>query len=81
LKNYPVFNDIKKNQLEIEKFLNDLDVKSGIYIFYLTDKPLHFYIGQSIDLKKRFLAHINQPFNELSKLKHPKFYSYVNKYQ
>lgn len=76
--NFPVFHNIKKNQSQIENYLNSLDIKSGIYIFYLTDRPLHFYLGQSIDFKKIFQAHINQSFNNLS---NTKFYNFVNKYQ
>ncbi len=81
LNNSPVFNDIKANKSKIETYLSSLNIKSGIYMFYLTDRPLHFYIGQSIDLKTRALAHINQSSHELSKVKYSKFYSYVNKYQ
>jgi hypothetical protein len=80
-KKYPVFNNIKNEKLNINSYLDSLNIKSGIYIFYLTNKPLHFYIGLSLDLKKRFQTHLTQPFNELTKKKHPKFYSYVRKYK
>jgi excinuclease UvrABC nuclease subunit len=77
-KDYPKFDNVSKNFDQIDIFLKNLS-KPGIYIFYLTDKPLCFYIGKSIDLRQRFKNHIRRSKNNNST--HPKFYNAVNKYK
>jgi len=77
----PIFNNVEANRYNIYTYLRKLSTPSGIYMFYLTDKPLHFYIGQSKDLPTRFLAHYNQAQKEISQSRHGKFYNYVNSYK
>jgi hypothetical protein len=54
------FENVNKQKEAIFDYCDTLTPRSGVYMFYLTHKPLHFYIGKAEDLNRRIIAHIKQ---------------------
>lgn len=82
---FPVkYDDKTQNYLFISNLTN-LDIirslipnENGIYLFWYNLDPRICYLGSSVNLKRRIIAHINQ--SKISNNRHPKFYSFINKY-
>ena len=80
-----LFFDLAKPNLKflnVEKEYNNIlnaliNNKSGIYLFWLLNKPYKCYLGSSVNLRKRFYDHYrNAPKSEI----HVKFYNSVKKH-
>lgn len=81
LQSQPIFNNVAANRQEISNYLLDLGKCSAIYVFFLTEKPLHFFIGKAEDIYSIFNAHFNQTLKEDVKVRHAKLNSYVQMYK
>lgn len=84
--NYPFLPSIfiEKNNWEVEdkknikESLKSEKIESCIYLFYLKNQPLKFYLGSSESVSLRFSNHYNNALKNTKR--HPKFYSAVQKY-
>ena len=77
---FPIFKEkynweIKENLFYL---LKSEKIESCIYLFYLKNKPLKFYLGHSQCVSKRFSNHFNTALVNVKR--HIKFYSAVQKY-
>lgn len=75
---FPIFREKYNWEIEKKENIEIKKIESCIYLFYLKNKPLKFYLGHTQCVSKRFLNHYNTALVNVKK--HIKFYSAVQKY-